>query len=474
MGIQTRHGTVGQDARVTGHLQVKGPPGARKYFAHWVDRDGVKRTRTLGRAHVKDSGRRTPRGAVVWRAADGPCPAGALTPRRADEELARLLEEARRAPRRPRRTPTVAAPAVPTFGEAVEQWLTYLRVEKARKPSTIQDARNAARAYLLPRFGADMPLHRVERHEVIVVEDGGQRYEVRDERIDTFTTEDVDAFRRELLASHLSARSAQKILVLLHAIFKLAKRRKMIVSNPSEDAERVTVIDDGRFNILEPLEFEAVYRAVLADGQGSEPDAIDRLAPAQREMYGALLSTKFYAGLRLGEVRDLPWRGVRFDHAMIRVESGYTHGARSTPKGKRARSTPLVPLLAQRLAALGTRPNFTGDADYVFATELGERVEDSVVRAVFYAGLERAGLGQRRAEVDAHGNAQKPIVPHDLRHSWCSWAVNVWPVTKVKEFAGHRDLKTTERYVHHKTKAEDAEAGAAYLDRVLGADGVPA
>jgi integrase len=61
------------------------------------------------------------------------------------------------------------------------------------------------------------------------------------------------------------------------------------------------------------------------------------------------------------------------------------------------------------------------------------------------------------------------MTPHDLRHSYCTWAVNVWPVTKVKEFAGHADVTTTMRYVHHQTKADDAELGGAYLARALGA-----
>ena len=48
-----------------------------------------------------------------------------------------------------------------------------------------------------------------------------------------------------LLASDLSPRTVQKILVLLHGVFKLAKRRKLIASNPSEDAERVSLEDAG-------------------------------------------------------------------------------------------------------------------------------------------------------------------------------------------------------------------------------------
>ena len=470
--------TLEQGPRLTGHLQVKGPPARRKYYAHWTDRAGVKRTQTLGLAHVKDSGRRTTRGAVIWHAGNGPCPGGHMTPRDAEDRLAAILEDARCTPPEapePRGTPVER---VPTFGDAVEQWLTYLRDEKRRKESTVQDARNAARAYLLPRFGGDTPLYVIERREIVVLRGGRQRVELHEERHDAFSTEDVDDFRRDLLASHLSARSAQKILVMLHAVFKLAKRRKMIASNPSEDAERVTVEDTETFNILEPIEFEAVYRA-LVDGKHERPsaerdaDAIDDLTDAERRMHGTLLSTAFYAGLRLGEKRDLPWRNVDFNRAMIRVESGYTHGNRSTPKGKRARSTPLVPILAERLAALSTRRDFSSEDDYVFCTGFGERLSDATIRAVFYAAVVRAGMGHKREKVDRHGNPQTPIRVHDLRHSWCTWAVNVWPVTKVQSYAGHRDIKTTTRYVHHQTKAEDAQLGDAYLTRVLGpADGV--
>jgi integrase len=429
---------------------------------------------------VKDSGRRTPRGAVIWRAANGTCPRGFLTPKMAEEALADILEEAREAPALERvETKRPPVEAAPTFGDAVAQWLDYLEFEKRRKAGTLQDARNVARAYFLPRFGADTPLYVHEQHEVVVARAGRQRVEIREDRRDTFTTEDVDRFRRDLLASHLSPRTVQKVLVLLHGVFKLAKRRKLIHANPSEDAERVTVDDPGTFNILEPIEFEAVYRAILEGDdprprEARPPDAIDGLSDAERELFGALLSTAFYAGLRLGEQLDLPWRNLDFARSMIRVESGYTHGDRSTPKGKRARSTPMVAILARRLAALADRERFTRDDDYVFCNELGERLGDARVRGVFYAALMRAGLGHRRDEFDHHGNPQNPIRVHDLRHSWCTWAVNVWPLTKVQAYAGHRDIKTTQRYVHHQTKAADAEMGGAYLDGVLGGVAVSA
>ena len=50
------------DVRVTGHLQVRARAGDRKWYAHCIDRDGIKRTKMLRPAHVQDSGRRTLRG----------------------------------------------------------------------------------------------------------------------------------------------------------------------------------------------------------------------------------------------------------------------------------------------------------------------------------------------------------------------------------------------------------------------------
>jgi hypothetical protein len=75
--------------------------------------------------------------------------------------------------------------------------------------------------------------------------------------------------------------------------------------------------------------------------------------------------------------------------------------------------------------ALVTRDRFTGDADYVSPNGLGERIGDARIRKVFYAASVRAGLGDRRDELDARGNPQMPIRVQDLRHSWSTWAVNV-------------------------------------------------
>jgi hypothetical protein len=82
----------------SGHLQVKPDRNGRgrSYWAFWTDADG-KHGRRLGPAHVKDSGRRTARGAIVWRAGDGSKPSAEhLVPKQAAVLLDAILRDAPR------------------------------------------------------------------------------------------------------------------------------------------------------------------------------------------------------------------------------------------------------------------------------------------------------------------------------------------------------------------------------------------
>src|SRR3954469_11154320 len=76
----------------SGHLQVIGPRGNRRWRAFWWDADG-KHSRVLGSAWVQSSGKGTARGATIWHSADGRKPDSTyLTPREAEPELRRILE----------------------------------------------------------------------------------------------------------------------------------------------------------------------------------------------------------------------------------------------------------------------------------------------------------------------------------------------------------------------------------------------
>jgi integrase len=382
----------------------------RVWYALWRDADG-RHQRRLGPAHVRDSGRRTARGAIVWWAANGSKPsADHLTPAEADEALRELLADAVREPTDPRRKRREDH----TFGEACDAWLTYVAHEKDRRPSTINDYRNALRRYLLPEFGADTLLH-------------------------TIDTGRVDAFRERMLAEgRLSRRTIQKVLVLLHGILKRAKRKGWISSNPAEDAERVTVRRTGEFNVLSPEEVHAVARA---DGS---------------ELFGAIFVTAAFTGLRMGELRALRWSDVDFAKRLVHVRRSYTGAAFGAPKSQRVRSVPMSDPVARVLDGLSRRD--VGPDDLVFSPGYDVPFHHDTVRKRFYAALDAAGLGRLRTKDD-------PIVFHDLRHTFGTLAVQAFPLSDVKAMMGHADISTTMIYVHHVPRTDAAARLSELLDR---------
>ena len=402
--------------RPSGHLQVKGETGKRRYYALWRDADG-RHQRLLGPAHVKDSRRRTPRGAVIWRVGDGPKPdLSYLTPQEAAAALRELLAAA---PKQATPAGERTAGAV-TFGDACREWLRYVEHDKRRAPSTLADYRNTVRAYLLAEFGEQTPLGKID-------------------------TRRVDAFRERMLSeARLSRRSIQKILVLLHGILKRAKRRGWISSNPSEDVERVTFRRSGEFNVLTPTQVAALARAA-----GSEQDA-------------ALFTVAAFTGLRLGELRALRWGDVDFAKRLVHVRRSYTHGEAGPPKSGKVRSVPLIDQAAVPLDALSRRAHFTGDDDLVFATAIGKPPDDSALRRRFYDALEAAGFGALRTKQD-------PLVFHDLRHTFGTLAVQAFPLSDVKAYMGHADVQTTMIYVHHVPRHD----AAARLSAVVGEEAGP-
>src|SRR5438309_1212181 len=135
-----------QEVAARGHVQIIGGRGNRRWRAFWWDADG-KHSRVLGPAWAQSSGRKTPRGAIVWHAADGPKPDRSyLTPKEAQAELRRLLEhEARRHP-----SPRTERGALVTFADAAEAWLRHGERKRNLKRSTVKDYRQALDAYLLP------------------------------------------------------------------------------------------------------------------------------------------------------------------------------------------------------------------------------------------------------------------------------------------------------------------------------------
>jgi integrase len=395
--------------KAKGHLQVRGERGERRWHAFWSDADG-RHQKVLGLAHVKDSGKRTPRDAVVWKSGDGPKPPGYLTPEDARELLDAILTDAPRSP-----TPAAARkPGERTFGEACAEYLRVLEHERRRSRAHVDDVRRTINNDLLPRFGADTPLRAI-------------------------TTAGINAWRDDMLGeATLTRPTIAKKQGYLYGILKRAKRKGWITTNVAEDAERVTFKRSGDFNVLEPSQVEAVAQA-----------AVDPL-------HAAIITTAAFTGLRMGELLALRWRDVDFARATVHVRHAITRGEEGRPKSGRVRSVPLTDQAAAALDGLSRRDYFTAPGDRVFCTELGETLSDADVRQRFYDALDAADLGDLRTKAD-------PFVFHDLRHTFGTLAVQVFALTDVQAFMGHADITTTMIYVHHQPQHDAAAKLSAAL-----------
>ena len=316
-------------------------------------------------------------------------PAGYFSKRLAEDWLRSTLDEARRGVL-PGMVKTGA-----TFADAAAEWLRYVEHDRGRKPSTVEGYRAIVRSQLLPEFG--------------------------ERPIEAITTPMVETWISRM---DRSASTRTKALVLLHGIFKRARKVYDLPTNPVADVERPPMSRSGDIEVFSPEEVMALVRAAA-----DEQDA-------------AIFLTAAFSGLRRGELLALRWRDVDFSGSLIRVRASYAAGQVTTPKSGKVRSVPMAPDVAKALAELGTRGFKTGDDDLVFVGRLGSFVDPSALRRRYDAAVKRAGLRRLRF--------------HDLRHTFGTRMIAKADIRRVQEWMGHADIQTTMKYLHYVPREDDA------------------
>jgi integrase len=141
------------------------------------------------------------------------------------------------------------------------------------------------------------------------------------------------------------------------------------------------------------------------------------------------------------------------------------HGVEKVPKSGKIRSVPLTDRVGEVLDGLSRRQHWIGELDRVFVNELGGPFDAGHVRERFHKARQRAGIDYLRF--------------HDLRHTFGTLAVRVFPLTDVKAYMGHADVQTTMIYVHHVPQHDAADklsaalrAETTPLDLTVAADGI--
>jgi integrase len=318
-------------------------------------------------------------------------PAGYFTKRTAEAWLRSLFDEARRGT-----LPGMVRTGA-TFADAAAEWLRYCETERSLKPSTLSDYRSNINAHYLPAFG--------------------------ERRLEDITAREIERWLETL--GHLAPRSRNKLLTVMHGIFRRAQKVWGLPVNPVAGIEKARSRSTGDLEVFSPEEVMALVRAA-----GSEQDA-------------AIYLTAAFTGLRRGELVALRWRDVDFTGAAIRVRASYAGGALTSPKSGKVRSVPMAPDVAKVLAALGQRALSTGDDDLVFVGDHGFYLDASALRRRYTAALQRAGL--------------RPLRFHDLRHTFGTRMIAVADIRRVQEWMGHADIQTTMRYLHYVPRGDEAD-----------------
>lgn len=304
-----------------------------------------------------------------------------------------ILVDARRGAAAQRRTGV-------TFKDVAEDWYSSGKLKRDWSPNTKTDYRSVLNHHLNKTFG--------------------------DLRIESISTARIERWRDEQVSKHdMSRRNANKLLAILHGIFEHAVRKHGLLSNPTKGVEKLREsYQAARFDFYSP---EDIHKLV---------------ASASDSQDGTIYLTAAFSGLRRGELIALLWEDVDFENHSIRVWETVKRRERGVPKSRRARTVPMVEDVADALKRLKGRESHTQPKDPVFAGESGETIDGSALRRRYVEDLDSAGLRFLRF--------------HDLRHTFGSLAINSVSIVQVQAWMGHADIKTTMRYLHHKSRADDA------------------
>jgi integrase len=295
------------------------------------------------------------------------------------------------------------------FEEAAESWYIKRGQEKGWSASTRRDYRSALDVHLLPAFGT-LELAKI-------------------------TPSVITHWRSDSMMPHVDStgkvrvklprRTAQKVLAMLHGIFEHARKEYGLPRNPVADVDQIKYTYDGSIDFYSPEEVWALVRT------------------AQTEQDAAIFLTAAFVGLRRGELVALRVRDVDFANRVIRVEGSYALGVRKAPKSGKVRSVPMASEVEQVLARLLALRAEADPDELVFPGSNGGYLDASALRRRYTRAQKTAGLRLLRF--------------HDLRHTFGSLAINRVSLIDLQAWMGHADIKTTMRYLHHKSHAADAE-----------------
>lgn len=503
-------------SRPTGHLQVKTDRSGstRSYWAVWRDHSGARGGRRLGPAHVRDSGRRTPRGAIIWRAGDGPRPTPAhLTPKDAQARLDAILDELVNAAATPGEPGRLA-----TLFDATQGWVVERTRDKGLKRTTL-----AGYEILFERLyrdlGADTPVRDFADGRLREYFDDFKSYKVVNNQtalrarkegktvkylvVERWTAQPASSLPVEVTTKAEAVRLADELPGTWHHLrrgtYRVvpldAQRARSVTYQQAMALEAEGWVVERRKKRLWTIvgsaatstrnEYRDVFAAclnyavrqrwiqanplaevkrrsnraarerVLRRDDFYDPDEVATLlSHAPDVFHEAFWLCGAHAGLRLpGEALGIRWGAVDFRTGILRPYDNWVREQLDTTKTADSEAIPMTPRLTRALRTIKRRGYSTSDADFVFIDRLdpSHPVSHDLLRTAFHRTRKAAGL--------------KPLRMYNLRHSFgTSLASNGVDIRTIQGLMRHKHLNTTEQYVAYSPRPELANQIARALD----------
>lgn len=167
-----------------------------------------------------------------------------------------------------------------------------------------------------------------------------------------------------------------------------------------------------------------------------EVEQLVAAAHRRSSLYGLLVKTLFYMGVRVSELTQVRVEDVYF--ALDPPQVRFTHAKKGSD-----RFVPILPSLAQELRThLVARR-----AGHLFETNRHDHYAARTVQAAVQQAARDAGL-------------EKHVHPHLLRHSIATLLLDRgMPIDQVQKFLGHRNVTTTQIYAETST----GQMGRSYI-----------
>ena len=274
---------------------------------------------------------------------------------------------------------------VPTLEEFKPRYIEGYAKANRQKPSGVDSKESLLRNHLIPAMG--------------------------DLELDEIVDERVQQLKYRMKGKH--PKTVNNALTTLNTLLKVAVRWKVIDKMPCTIELLKVPLADFKF-------YDFDEYAWLVDGAGRND---------HESLVMVLLGGD--AGLRLGEIIAFEWDDVDFRRGSIHVQRSEWQGKVGVPKGGRTRRVPMTTQLRDALKRhrhlRGPRVLYRDDG----LTVTPQNLKTWMKRATRRAGLPECGR------------------LHSLRHTFCSHlAMRGAPAKAIQELAGHKDLTTTQRYMH--------------------------